>query len=63
MIRDSFACAITPFFALQCSQLTTIDLRAYQGEDLLEDIAGMDPDLVVLLYNPSTVGSDNMFEF
>ena len=63
MIRDSFACAVTPFFALQCSQLTTIDLRAYNGEDLLEDIAGMDPDFVVLFYSPSTTVSDNMFEF
>ena len=63
MIRDSFACAITPFFALQCSQLTTIDLRAYNGEDLLGDIAGMEPDFVVLFYSPSTTVSDNMFDF
>ena len=63
MIRDSFACAVTPFFALQCSQLTTIDLRAYQGEDLLADIAGLDPDFVVLFYSPSTTVSDHMFEF
>ena len=63
MIRDSFACAVTPFFALQCSQLTTIDLRAYQGEDLLTDIAGLDPDFVVLFYSPSTTVSDHMFEF
>ena len=63
MIRDSFACAVTPFFALQCSELTTIDLRAYQGEDLLADIEGMEPDFVVLFYSPSTTVSDNMFEF
>ena len=63
MIRDSFACALTPFFALQCSELTTIDLRAYKGEDLLGDIAGIDPDFVVLFYSPSTTVSDNMFEF
>ena len=63
MIRDSFACAVTPFFALQCSELTTIDLRAYKGEDLLSEIVGLDPDFVVLFYNPSTTVSDNMFEF
>ena len=63
MIRDSFACALTPFFALQCSELTTIDLRAYNGEDLLGDIVGMEPDFVVLFYSPSTTVSDNMFEF
>ena len=63
MIRDSFACALTPFFALQCSELTTIDLRAYKGDDLLGDIAGIDPDFVVLFYSPSTTVSNNMFEF
>ena len=63
MIRDSFGCAITPFFALQCSQLVTIDLRAYGGGDLAGEIAAIDPDFVVLLYNPSTTVSDNMFAF
>ena len=63
MIRDSFACAVTPFFALQCSELTTIDLRAYKGDDLLADVEGMDPDFAVLFYSPSTTVSDNMFAF
>ncbi len=63
MIRDSFGCAITPFLALQCSQLVTIDLRAYGGEDLMAEITGIDPDLVLMLYNPSTVVTDSMFEF
>ena len=63
MIRDSFGCAITPFFALQCSSLTTMDLRAYKGDDLLGDIVGMEPDFVVLLYSPSTTVTDSMFDF
>ena len=63
MIRDSFGCAITPFFALQCSELVTMDLRAYRGEDLLADIAGMEPEFVVLLYSPSTTVTDSMFKF
>jgi len=63
MIRDSFGCAITPFFALQCSRLVTVDLRAYRGEDLLADIADIDPDFVVLLYSPSSTVSDGMFDF
>ena len=63
MIRDSFGCAITPFFALQCSQLVTIDLRAYGGGDLAGEIAAIDPDFVVLFYSPSTTVSDNMFDF
>lgn len=63
MIRDSFGCAITPFFALQCSKLTTIDLRAYSGDDLTAEIAEIDPDFVVLLYSPSSTVSDGMFAF
>lgn len=63
MLRDSFACAITPFLALQCGELTTIDLRAYEGEDLVGDIAQMDPDFVLVFYSPTTTTSDNMFEF
>lgn len=63
MIRDSFGCAITPFFALQCGKLVTIDLRAFGERDLMEEIAGIDPDFVVLLYNPGTVSSDAMFAF
>lgn len=63
MIRDSFGCAITPFFALQCSRLTTVDLRAYRGEDLIAEIAAINPDFVVLLYSPSSTVSDGMFAF
>lgn len=63
MIRDSFGCAITPFFALQCSQLITIDLRAFGERDLMAEIEGIDPDFVLMLYNPSTLVSDNMFAF
>lgn len=63
MIRDSFACALTPFFALQCGKLVTIDLRAYEGSDLMAEIKGIDPDLVMIFYNPGTVSSDNMFVF
>ena len=63
MIRDSFGCAITPFFALQCGKLVTIDLRAFGDRDLMGEIAGIDPDFVLMLYNPGTLVSDNMFEF
>ena len=31
LLRDSFACALTPFLALSCSELTTIDLRYFEG--------------------------------
>lgn len=62
LIRDSFACAITPFLALSCSELTTVDLR-YLEQDLLETIQQIDPDLVLTLYTVGTVGNANMFDF
>jgi hypothetical protein len=49
LLRDSFACALTPFLALSCSELTTIDLRYFEG-DLLDTIAGLEPDIALTLY-------------
>ncbi|MCI6255214.1 MAG: DHHW family protein [Clostridiales bacterium] len=62
LLRESFACAMTPFLALSCSELTTIDLRSFQG-DLLETIEGLRPDLVMVLYSVSSIGSQPLFQF
>ncbi|MEQ2455877.1 DHHW family protein [Flavonifractor hominis] len=62
LLRDSFACALTPFLSLSCSQLTTIDLRYFQG-DLLESIAELEPDLVLTLYNVGGIGLDELFQY
>ena len=62
LIRESFSCALAPFLALSCSELTTIDLRYFTG-DLLDTVEALDPDLVLTLYTASTTGLDNMFDF
>ena len=62
LLRESFSCALAPFLALSCSELTTIDLRHFQG-DLMETIEGLEPDLVMTLYTASTTELDNMFAF
>lgn len=62
LIRESFSCALAPFLALQCSELTTIDLRYYEGA-LMEKIDEIDPALVLLLYSASTTRLENMFAF
>ena len=62
LLRESFSCALAPFLALSCSELTTIDLRHFSG-DLVETVKGLEPDLVLTLYTASTTGLDNMFEF
>lgn len=62
LLRESFSCTLAPFLALSCSQLTTIDLRYFQG-DLMQTIQSLEPDLVLTLYTASTTGLDNMFAF
>lgn len=60
LIRDSFACAMTPFLALGCSELVTVDLRYFSG-DLTETILSEKPDLVVTLYTVGTLSNPEMF--
>lgn len=60
LIRDSFACALTPFLALGCSELVTVDLR-YLTDDLTETILAEDPDVVLTLYTVGTVSNPDMF--
>lgn len=57
LIRDSFACPVTPFLALCSSELTTIDPRSYTG-DLLGYIDSAKPDVVLILYSSGIVRSD-----
>lgn len=62
LIRDSFACAITPFLSLACSELTTIDLRHLKA-DPIQTILATKPDLVITLYAPGTALQNGMFAF
>nr|WP_317325205.1 DHHW family protein [uncultured Flavonifractor sp.] len=62
LLRESFSCALAPFLAMSCSELTTIDLRHFSG-DLLETIEGLDPDLVLTMYAASSTGLEQMFAF
>lgn len=62
LIRDSFACALTPFLALSCSELTTVDLR-YLKEDVADVAARTGPDLVLTLYTAGTVSNADMFQY
>ena len=62
LLRESFSCALAPFLALSCSELTTIDLRYYQG-DLMETLEALEPDLVMTMYAASSTSLENMFAF
>ena len=62
LLRESFSCALAPFLALSCSELTTIDLRYFQG-DLLDTIQGLEPDLVMSFYAASSTGVEAVFAY
>ena len=70
MIRDSFACVVAPFLALQTSELHICDMRDYEyyvGEKLnAEDyIKQLKPDYVIVLYSgvSSIEDSDGKYDF
>lgn len=62
LLRDSFGCAFTPFLALYCSELTTVDLR-YFYDDFPSYVDWVDPDYVLLLYSPGSLKNDMAFDF
>lgn len=62
LLRDSFGCAFTPFLALYCSELTTVDLR-YFYDDFPTYVDWVDPDYVILLYSPGSLKNDMAFDF
>lgn len=62
LIRESFACALTPFLALGCSELSTVDLRYFDG-DLMKLAEQESPDLVLIMYGASTTRLPAMFSF
>lgn len=48
LIRDSMACAVTPFLSLACSELIQVDTRYYEG-DVAQLALEMNPDIVLVL--------------
>lgn len=70
LIRDSFACVVAPFLALQTSELHICDMRNYEyyvGEKLNaeEYIKQIKPDYVIVLYSgvSSIEKSDGIYDF
>lgn len=62
LLRDSYACVLTPFLALNCGELITIDLRYFQ-DDLLTYVDWLEPDLVVVLYTAGSAALEELFSF
>jgi hypothetical protein len=60
LVRDSFAHVYTPFLSLVCAQIDEFDLRYDYGEkSLAQYVRETKPDIVLFLYNPSSLTAAN----
>ena len=53
LVRDSYSCALQPFLSLEQKQITTIDLRYFKDETVIDHINSNDYDTVLIAYTPS----------
>lgn len=53
LVRDSFSCALMPFLTMGANKITTIDLRYYKKESLVDYIRRNHFDIIIVAYNPS----------
>lgn len=69
VIRDSFACVVTPFLTLNCKEVHSIDIRNYEylGKDKIDlksYIETVNPDYVIVLYHSvPTQDNSGKYEF
>lgn len=61
LVRDSFACAFTPYLAQACAELDTIDMRAFP-QTIASYIEETKPDLVLFLYNAAEMPAASNFQ-
>lgn len=60
LIRDSYACALTPYLAYAASEVITIDPRYFYG-NLLSYVDWTKPDVVLVMYSSGMVRSEQYF--
>ena len=62
VIRESFSCVLTPFISLNTKECVAIDLRRYKEQSVIELCDEIQPDIVILAYNPSAFSMEQ-FDF
>lgn len=62
LIKDSFSLTMAPFLALGTQKLELIDVRYYK-DNLKSYIKESDPDIVIMMYNPSSIRNANAFKW
>lgn len=68
LIRDSFACVVAPFLALQTNELHICDMRDMEGMigdkmDMEDYIKEIEPDYVIVLYTQVDDCLDDRYDF
>ncbi len=67
VVRDSVACAVTPFLSLCAKELHILDLRdsltGSKTKPLYDYIDGITPDAVLFLYSPTRFREAEVFDF
>lgn len=63
LLRDSHSCVFSPFFSLAaCNELHIIDPRYYKGS-ISDYIDMIQPDMILMLYDPTSVANTAFFRF
>jgi len=63
LIKDSFSLPFAAFLATVTEETRMIDLRYFTKESLCDYIHDYQPDVVMVLYNPSSLSAQTMFNF
>jgi len=62
LVRDSYSCALQPFLSLSQKEITTIDLRYFKEDTVIDYINSHDFDTVIIAYS-STAFDTERFAF
>ena len=62
VIQDSYGLALSSILTLRVKELRTIDLRHFEGKEV-EYIKEYNPDIVIIMYNPSAFYIEKIFDF
>lgn len=63
LIKDSFSLPFAAFLSTTLGELRLIDLRYMKDRTVYDYVDSYQPDLVMILYNPSVLGAEEMFTF
>lgn len=63
IVKDSFALPFVAFLSTVTQEINMIDLRYFTKKSLADYISQYQPDMVMILYNPSSLSGQQMFDF